>query len=372
MSNKAIFISRPNRYEVVCLFQNKEIIAHLPNPGRLSELLFPNSILEIELAPPSKTRKTKYTAIGIWKDDLFIALHTHRLNYVTKQLVESNNLPSIGSLSLIKQEVSHAKSRFDFLVAKEGQPFFLESKSCTLYTTKAAIFPDAPTLRGTKHVSELYDLAKQGNEAAIVFVIQNPLLSYFLPNFHTDLTFALTLLEARKKVRISPAACKITPQFNIDSPVKELPIPWEIVEREAKNQGCYLWVGYLPQDTNVAAGKLKPQVYRKGYYMYIGSAKTNLDQRIARHSRLRKKQHWHFDYLRPFLEKQAHFAIRTQDGIECELATQFTQLADWHILDFGSSDCHCPSHLLGFEINPLLSPSFFTLLHFFQIDRFLN
>lgn len=109
----------------------------------------------------------------------------------------------------------------------------------------------------------------------------------------------------------------------------------------------YAIKGYLPEKKeNVQIGKLGSFSFEKGYYVYVGSAKKNIYSRINRHIQADKKQRWHLDYLRPYLQIQE---VQTYDGKEgeCQL---FDRLKKRNVgtipaQGFGSSDCKCVSHL---------------------------
>ncbi|KAA9021686.1 GIY-YIG nuclease family protein [Niallia endozanthoxylica] len=92
--------------------------------------------------------------------------------------------------------------------------------------------------------------------------------------------------------------------------------------------------------------------FRKGTYIYAGSAKKNIRQRIERHNRINKKIHWHFDYLRPF-GIITRIITYDQSFGECELAENIRKQLNGTIpvKGFGSSDCKCVSHLIFVEDN---------------------
>ncbi|WP_071394468.1 GIY-YIG nuclease family protein [Bacillus tuaregi] len=106
----------------------------------------------------------------------------------------------------------------------------------------------------------------------------------------------------------------------------------------------------LVESKQITVGKLGTFTFQKGTYIYVGSAKRNITQRIERHVKINKKHHWHFDYLRPF---GTITRIITYDNSlrECELAENIRKekMAAIPINGFGSSDCKCKSHLLFIE-----------------------
>ena len=134
------------------------------------------------------------------------------------QWLESGGL---GEISHLRREVTHGASRFDFAFQKDGKPCFLEVKGVTLETDGICAFPDAPTIRGARHVRELGKMAKEGFGAYLLFVIQMSDVRFLQPNKATDPDFALALLEAKAAgVEILAMDCAVTPgSMNIQKPV---------------------------------------------------------------------------------------------------------------------------------------------------------
>ncbi|WP_428908435.1 GIY-YIG nuclease family protein [Niallia sp. Krafla_26] len=103
----------------------------------------------------------------------------------------------------------------------------------------------------------------------------------------------------------------------------------------------------LEHDYNITVGKLGECFFKRGTYIYIGSAKKYIMKRILRHKEIHKKLHWHFDYLRPYgmITKIITYDDRLD---ECALAENIRKKEDgmFPIKGFGSSDCRCPSHLV--------------------------
>ena len=110
--------------------------------------------------------------------------------------------------------------------------------------------------------------------------------------------------------------------------------------------------------------------FKKGFYVYVGSAMANLGQRMERHRHLRKKHHWQIDELRAVAEFRSVLAIRSSVRLECEIASALSKLAEWSISGFGCSDCSCETHLFGMKSDPLKSSHFHQLLQYFRMDRY--
>ncbi len=111
-------------------------------------------------------------------------------------------------------------------------------------------------------------------------------------------------------------------------------------------KGTYLLVMRLDKDALIAVGKRGIFGFKKGYYVYVGSALQGLDQRIRRHLRSEKKTHWHIDYLRPSTEVVTIFYKENTEKEECTIAQAFQRFFD-NIPGFGCSDCACESHLFS-------------------------
>jgi Uri superfamily endonuclease len=109
-------------------------------------------------------------------------------------------------------------------------------------------------------------------------------------------------------------------------------------------KGTYLLIMKLPKKTSLMVGKLGVIQFKKGWYVYVGSALNGLDQRIQRHLRTEKKVHWHIDYLLPFIEIVDIFYKENDQKEECTIA-QVLERNFTHIPGFGCSDCSCKSHL---------------------------
>ena len=127
----------------------------------------------------------------------------------------------------------------------------------------------------------------------------------------------------------------------------------------------------LPEGRTITVGGLGEVPFRKGYYLYVGSARKNLSKRMERHKRKRKRLRWHIDYLREASRFHACLPVRTGEDMECLLAEALRGMAR-EVPGFGSSDCQCPSHLFHFEEDPLKTPSFHTMLQHFRMDRLLE
>lgn len=365
------FIKRLNRFQILLSMEKERTKAYLPNPGRLEEILLPKRKIYLMENP---LKSGKYTVIAAEKEGIPILLHTHYTNKVVSFLLKEKALPFFKEYEIKKEEVRWGNSRFDFLLSKGKEEFFLEVKSCTLFGQRVALFPDAKTERGSRHLFLLSSLKKIRKNAGIIFVVHNPHILFFMPEYHIDPLFSKRLLEARREIlvkafsigwRIEKDQIKLLPE------IKELSIPWEFIEKEAKDRGLYLLILWLERETSIFTRK-KEWKLKKGYYIYVGSAKRHLEKRIRRHLKTKKPLFWHIDYLREKAQVLRAIPIRTETLSECELAKKLKEIELSPIHGFGSSDCNCQSHLFFTKEQPLNSERFVKLLEYLKTDRLLD
>ena len=136
-----------------------------------------------------------------------------------------------------------------------------------------AMFPDAVTARGTKHLLELASLSRKGLDAAVLFIVHAPDVRYFMPEHHTDLVFSQTLLSVKDRVMAKAVSVGWNDDLTIGNDVRELTIPWDMVKRESHDSGSYIVILRLEQDRRISIGSISDIKFRKGFYLYVGSAK---------------------------------------------------------------------------------------------------
>lgn len=188
-SEKAIFVSRPNRFLLRAHRSDGTLVeAHVPDPGRLIELLYPGNEILIIPAPPGTARRTKWSLLAAGDQTGWILVNTtfHRL--IAEKLFRSEFSP-VGPVKQFRAEVKSpaGHSRFDFLV--NGNTW-VEIKGCTLKKGNRALFPDAPTSRGVKHLKELTELARNKKDTAVIFLVFVRDVNCFCPDRTTDPAFA--------------------------------------------------------------------------------------------------------------------------------------------------------------------------------------
>lgn len=117
------------------------------------------------------------------------------------------------------------------------------------------------------------------------------------------------------------------------------------------NKGNYCLIISVKEDTSIRIGAKGMMSFKKGYYVYVGSALNWLDKRIERHISKKKKKHWHADYLLLDDNAQIDEVVFTYSSkkIECDISNEISKNSDGYIELFGCSDCNCISHLYYFK-----------------------
>lgn len=359
---KASFLRRLNRFVVECLIDGKKSMAYLPNPGRLWELLLPGRTLYLK----KEGKELNYTVWATERNGQIICLHTHFTNNVAEEILKKGFVNELKGYTIKTKEIKIGHHRIDFLVGNSFKSLPLEVKSCTLFNDSIAMFPDAVTQRGKKHLETL-----SSNKGAVLFIVHSPSVKYFLPDFHTDPEFSETLSVLRNKILIKAVSIKWNKELNFEF-ARELEIPWHVYDREAKDRGSYILCGKLLKDTSLVIGSLGRLNFKKGYYLYIGSAMNSLKSRLKRHMNKNKTFRWHIDYLVPMLDGLKPIPIRASEPLECKLSMELKNLNYEEIPKFGSSDCGCNSHLYHTDKNPLQDEKFINILLKYRISRLMK
>lgn len=206
---EGVFLRRPNRFIAHVEIGGREEICHVKNTGRCRELLTPGAKVWCQRSD-NPARKTKFDLIAVQKGSRLINMDSQAPNKAAMEWLRRGGLGAIGGL---RAETTYGDSRFDFSFIKDGKPCFLEVKGVTLEENGVCAFPDAPTLRGTKHLQGLARAVEEGFGAYVLFVIQMEGVKYLIPNETTDPAFAQALRQAEQAgVEILAVQCRITPE----------------------------------------------------------------------------------------------------------------------------------------------------------------
>jgi len=215
---QARFLSRPNRFMAQVELDGNTETVHVKNTGRCKELLIPGRTVWLaESGNPA--RKTRYDLVAVDKGGLLINLDAQAPNRVFAEWARAGHF--VPGLTLLRPETVWGSSRFDFYWEAGDRRGFAEVKGCTLEEDGLALFPDAPTLRGVKHLRELTACLAEGYEAAVCFVLQMKGCRAFCPNDRTHPAFGEALRAAAEAgVRVLAVDCLVTPDsLRLDRPV---------------------------------------------------------------------------------------------------------------------------------------------------------
>ncbi len=204
---KAAFKGRLNRFLGLGELNGGEVEVYIPNPGRLQELLIPGATIYIH-ENPKPGRKTRFDLVLVKADSVLVSIDSRIPNRLFEEALRQGTLKGFEDFHLEEREFRLDDSRIDFLLGGP-KPRLVEVKSCTLVEEGCALFPDAPTERGRRHLWHLTHRPR-GFEAAVVFMVQRGDAVKFKPNSRLDPEFAAALGEAYKSgVNIHAYRCHV-------------------------------------------------------------------------------------------------------------------------------------------------------------------
>ncbi|HEX3031659.1 MAG TPA: DNA/RNA nuclease SfsA [Bacillota bacterium] len=208
---EAIFLSRENRFIAKVLIAGVEETVHVKNTGRCKELLLPGAVVILQRSG-NPLRKTAYSLIAVYKGDRLINMDSQITPPVVREALEQGLVGEFPGITRVRSEVKFGESRFDLYFEQGDQRGFIEVKGVTLEQEGQVLFPDAPTIRGTRHVREMMSAVDQGYLGCIFFLIQMKGVSHFTPNQLMDPPFAQALREAAQRgVLILAYDCRVKP-----------------------------------------------------------------------------------------------------------------------------------------------------------------
>lgn len=177
--------------------------AHLHDPGRLREILKKGR--NLLLAERNGKRKTKYDVISAYMKE-WIFIHSGYHSIFAEKILSEKLIEELEGYKIKKREHRYGRSRIDFLLVNEKN-CLLEVKGCTLVKEGIAIFPDAPTSRGYRHIIELIEAQKKGYDVAILFLVMRD-AKHFSPNYEMDEKFSEALRKFHSK-NAKIVACRL-------------------------------------------------------------------------------------------------------------------------------------------------------------------
>ena len=190
---EATFLLRPNRFTGIVDMEGEKEIVHIHDPGRLEELLYTGNRVLLKRAD-AKGRKTKWDLIASRHDNQWVFTNSGYHRKISEKIVRSL-FPNAD----IRAEVNVGHSRLDFVVRDGKDTIGIEVKGCTLTEDGRALFPDAPTERGRRHIETLMEMMKDDNRAMLLVLVFRKDSECFAPNEKTDPKFAEVFWGALRK-----------------------------------------------------------------------------------------------------------------------------------------------------------------------------
>ena len=209
---KGKLIKRYKRFFVDVKLKNEIVTAHCPNTGSMKGLIEQgNEVFLLKNDDPK--RKLKYGLEIIKANKNLVGVNTHMANKIVNHALQNNLIKELINNDKIKPEVFYNKeTRFDFLVEKKKQKYFVEVKNVTLFRDKkTAEFPDAVTTRGSKHLLTLIDAIKKGYKCYLIYLVQIQNMEYFKIAKDIDNEYYKNFMIAKKAgVNFLAYRCKIS------------------------------------------------------------------------------------------------------------------------------------------------------------------
>ena len=190
----AKLISRPNRFLGNAELEGKQVQCFIPNPGRMHELMVPGTRVYL-IFKPGEHRKTDYDLTLIEYNNTLVSIDSRLPNYMLKEAINLGKLPEFKGYKVERTEPSFHDSRLDLKLSDGTNQILLEAKSCTLVEENIALFPDAPTKRGARHMNTLIK-AREYGRAAVCFIIQRKDAEEWRPNKQMDPEFTENIRKA--------------------------------------------------------------------------------------------------------------------------------------------------------------------------------
>lgn len=211
---RATFRARLSRFSASVRLPH-EVEVHLPNSGRLAELLVEGAPCLVW--PSGGGRKTWGTLVVVRWERQWVCVDSRMANRVFEDAWRRRALAPFASFTSLEREPRVEGGRLDFLLEGHAGRAWVEVKCVTLVGDPSrdlwdgiARFPDAPTARGTGHLERLQQLVARGDRAAVVFVVQREDAHGFTPHEAMDPRFARALREAcRRGVMVLAYGCRV-------------------------------------------------------------------------------------------------------------------------------------------------------------------
>ena len=192
---EGVFLERVNRFLARVEGAGREVGVHVANSGRMKELFVPG--WRVLLRPvPGENRKTKFDLVLVDTGNTLASADSRMPNALVAEGVANGHLAQFSDYPEVRREVTFGDSRLDLMLEGLNGRCYIEAKSVTLVEKEVALFPDAPSVRGAKHLRTLETVLEAGHRAAVIFVVQRPDATSFATSDPSDPNLAAALRSA--------------------------------------------------------------------------------------------------------------------------------------------------------------------------------
>ena len=218
-----VFGARLNRFAARVSVDGRDALAHVPNSGRMTELLTAGAQVLLAPAPAGSGRRTAFDLALVSYQGRWVGVDSRLPPSLVVEAWRSGLLERLAGFDTVRREVRLGASRLDLLFQGPEGECYVEAKSVNLVEDGVALFPDAPTTRGARHLDELATAVASGGQAAAVFVVQRNDAAVLVPYVSADPAFADSMRRASEAgVALCALACEVTP--TAITPVRVLPV----------------------------------------------------------------------------------------------------------------------------------------------------
>ena len=208
-----ILIKRYKRFLAdVLLDDGTQVVAHCTNSGSMKSCLENGAEVYLTHNPDPK-RKTKFTWEMIKINGDWVGINTLIPNKLAFDAVLNGSIKVLDSYTRVKREVKWEDSRFDIWAENHEETCFIEVKNVSMKQGDFALFPDAVTTRGRKHLETLIRVKQAGMRAVMLYVVQRSDVSKFSTANEIDPEYGQALLKAIENgVEVLVVQAKVTPE----------------------------------------------------------------------------------------------------------------------------------------------------------------
>lgn len=216
-------VLRRNRFVAEVEIDGSNALAHVPNSGRMTELMVPGTPVLLVPAPEGSERRTQFNLTAILYRERWVGVDSRMPPELIIEAWRAGLLPDLLEYTNVRREVTFGQSRLDLLFQGPHGLAYMEAKSVNLVEHRVAMFPDAPTVRGTRHLRELEKVLGEGHAAAVCFVVHRDDVDVLRPFAEADPAFAETLARVVEAgVAAYAIACSTTVEGQ--TPVRLVPV----------------------------------------------------------------------------------------------------------------------------------------------------